>query len=207
VSYAERTKRPPRTLTDREVKKILDVTGKAKDGFRDHMIISLALGCGLRESEIVALTIDDVAKPDGKSPKRIIQLQVFKRGGQHEGADPNFQRVHVPDATYYKLEKYLKAIKAFEFYRETPIFTSRQEMSLSTRQVRRMWREWQQRADFDQLYPFHSLRHTAITNVRRASKDIRIAQKFARHVNIRTTVRYEHASDEEVARAVKDLAA
>lgn len=70
------------------------------------------------------------------------------------------------------------------------------------------WFIWaQKKADFDQLYRFHCLRHTAITNVRRASKDIRIAQKFARHVNIASTVRYEHASDEEVARAVKDLEA
>ena len=207
-SYAERTKRPPRTLTDREVKKILDVTGKAKDGFRDHMIISLALGCGLRESEIVALDVVPDVSADGLKPKRIIQLRVFKRGGQHEGADPNFQRVHIPDATYYKLEKFLRAEwKTKRPSERTSLFTSRQSMRLSTRQVRRMWREWQHRADFDQLYPFHALRHTAITNVRRASKDIRIAQKFARHVNIVSTVRYEHASDEEVARAVKDLAA
>lgn len=171
------------------------------------MIISLALGCGLRESEIVGLDVLDVSR-DGLKPKRIIQLKIFKRGGQHEGADPNFQRVHVPDATYYKLEKFLRAEWKHQSPGEgMPLFPSRQSLRLSTRQVRRMWRGWQQRADFDQVYPFHSLRHTAITNVRRASKDIRIAQKFARHVNIGTTVRYEHASDEEVARAVKDLAA
>jgi integrase len=205
VSYAERTKRPPRTLTDREVKKILDVTGKAKDGFRDHMIISLALGCALRESEIVALTIGDVAKPDRKTPKRIIQLRVFKRAALD--GNPNDHRVHVPDATYYKLEKYLAATKAAEFYPDTALFTSRQNMSLSTRQVRWMFREWQKRAGFDQLYNFHSLRHTAISAVRRKTGDIRIAQLFARHANIATTARYDHPSDEEVARAVKELAA
>jgi integrase/recombinase XerD len=204
VSYAERTKRPPRTLTDREVKKILDVTGKAKDGFRDHMIISLALGCGLRESEIVALNIDDVSKPDGKTPKRIIKLRVFKRSAAD--ASPGDHYVHVPDATYYKMEKYLKAIDAAKFFRETPIFTSRQNMSLSTRQVRRSFRVWQERAGFDRPYNFHCLRHTAVTNVRKISS-IKHAQRFARHANIATTARYDHVSDEELAAAVKGLVA
>jgi len=203
MSYAERTKRPPRTLTDAETKKILDVTGKAAAGFRDHMIISLALGCGLRESEIVALTIADVTKKDLKTPKRTIQLVVFKRAGA--GNDPNDQRIHLPDATFYKLEKYLKSIRAWEFYPETALFHSRKNMTLSTRAVRGMWRLWQRRADFDLLYPFHTLRHTFITNVRRKTGDLRLAQKAARHINIQTTVRYEHASDEELASAVKGM--
>jgi len=219
MRYAERTKRPPRTLTDREVKKLLEVTGKAKEGFRDHMIFSLALGCGLRESEIVALNIEDVArvvkpgstgkKPSWKelAPKRIIELKVFKRAGKGVGADPKFQRVHVPDATYYKLEKYLKMIEAHTFYLDTMLFRSRKGNRLSDRMVREMFQKWQQRAGFDTIYNFHCLRHTAITNVRRVSKDIRIAQKFARHVNINTTLRYEHASDEEIAAAVKGIAA
>jgi integrase len=206
MSYAERTKRPPRTLTDREVKKILDVTGQAKAGFRDHMIISLALGCGLRESEIVALNVGDVST-DGVKPKRIIQLREFKRAAA--GADPSDHRCHVPDATYYKLQKYLKSHwgdQSLSGDLERPLFPTRQSARLSTRQVRRMWREWQIEAGFDQVYNFHALRHTAITTVRRVS-DIRLAQRFARHANIATTVRYDHVSDEEVARAVKGLTA
>jgi integrase/recombinase XerC len=206
VSYAERTRRPPRTLTDREVKKILDVTGKAKDGFRAHMIISLALGCGLRESEIIALDVGDVSA-DGRKVKRIIQLRDFKRAGA--GADPKDQRCHVPDATYYKLEKYLRAKwgdQSLAGDLGRPLFPSRQGRRLCDRQVRRMFAAWQVRAGFDQHYNFHCLRHTAITSVRRRS-DIRLAQRFARHANIATTVRYDHVSDEEVAAAVKGLTA
>lgn len=203
MSYAERTKRPPRTLTDAETKKILDVTGKAAAGFRDHMIISLALGCGLRQSEIVALTIGDVTKADRKTPKRTIQLVVFKRAGA--GNDPKDQRCHLPDSTFYKLEKYIKAVRADQWYPNTPLFFSRKNVSLSTRAVRAMWRLWQERANFDLIYPFHTLRHTFITNVRRKTGDLRLAQKAARHINIQTTVRYEHASDEELAAAVKGM--
>lgn len=212
MSYAERTRRPPRTLTDREAKRLLKVTGEAKAGYRDHVIISLALGCGLRESEIVALDVGDVTR-DGRKPRRIIQLRVFKGAGKGRGREADFQRVHVPDATYYKLEKYLRNFdprfgdSARRYRPDAPLFWSRQGNRLSDRTVRLMFHKWQKAAGFDTLYNFHTLRHTAITNVRRTSKDIRIAQKFARHVNIGTTVRYEHASDEEVAAAVKELAA
>lgn len=211
MSYAERTARPPRTLTDREVKKILKVTGEAKSGFRDHMILSLALGCALRESEIVALDVHDVADASGLHPKRIIQLRTFKRGGKYEGASAEFQRVHVPDATFYKLKKWLH----FEWRDRTPspgtpLFVSTKGNAsgsagrrLSTRSVREMWQTWQRRAGFDHHYNFHTLRHTAISAIRRSTGDLRLAQIVARHVNINTTTRYEHASDEEVARAVK----
>ena len=69
-----------------------------------------------------------------------------------------------------------------------------------------MFREWQRRAGFDQLFAFHHLRHTAISNVQRAARDVRVTQKFARHANINTTMIYEHASDEELSRATKKLA-
>ncbi|HET7485858.1 MAG TPA: tyrosine-type recombinase/integrase [Solirubrobacterales bacterium] len=206
MSYAERTRRPPRTPTERELKKILKVTGEAKSGFRDHMIISLALGCGLRESEIVALDVGDVAtEKDIHKPRRIVQLRVFKRAGKGAGAEPDFQRVHLPDATYYKLTKYLKQFD--ESDRRGPLFWSKKGNRLSTRRLRAMWRNWQIAADFDQLYPFHSLRHAAITNVKRATGDIRIAQRFARHVNIQTTIIYDHPGDDELSIATKDLLA
>lgn len=215
MSYAERTARPPRTLTDREVKKILKVTGEAKSGFRDHMIISLALGCALRQSEIVGLNVEDVAGPDGLEPKRAIQLRVFKRGGKYGGTDPDFQRVHVPPATFYKLKKWLRSEwKDRTPSKGTPLFvathgnvTGPAGRRLSSRSVREMWQTWQRRAGFERHYNFHILRHTSISNIRRSTGDIRIAQRVARHVNIATTVRYDHVADEEIVQAIKGVIA
>ena len=210
MGYAERTKRPPKTLTEREVKQLLKVTGESLRGFRDHVIYSVAIGCGLRESEIVGLNLGDVASVDGKTlrVKRIVQLRVFKRAAADD--DPSSQRVHLPDGTYYKLAKYVKAEKRFrqltlKGFGSLPLFISQRGTRLSTRQVRTAFARWQLRAGFDQRYAFHHLRHTAITAVRRETGDIRIAQRFARHADISTTVRYEHASDEELAAATKNL--
>ena len=49
-------------------------------------------------------------------------------------------------------------------------------------------------AAFDRLYPLYALRHTAITNVYRASKGLFLAQRFASHASPLTTVVYTHPS-------------
>jgi integrase/recombinase XerC len=67
-------------------------------------------------------------------------------------------------------------------------------------------RAWQVIAGFDRLYPFHALRHTAVTNVYRASRDLFLAQRFARHASPLTTILYTHASDEELFGKVRRLA-
>ena len=58
------------------------------------------------------------------------------------------------------------------------------------------FKSWQVKAGFDRLYPLHALRHTAVTNVYRASRDLFLAQRFARHVSPLTTIVYTHPSDE-----------
>ncbi len=203
MSYADRTKRPPRTLTDAEQAKLLKISGAKRDDFRDHVIFSLALGTGLREGEICALDVRDVMRPDGHT-KRSIQLRHFARKGNRDNVDARSQIVHLPDGTYYKLEKYVSTISAAA-PPSRPLFPSRQSARLSTRRLREIFREWQTRAAFDTLYRFHDLRHTAITNAYRATKNIRIAQRVARHALLSTTTRYEHASDQDVAAAVKGL--
>jgi site-specific recombinase XerC len=200
--FASRTRRPPTTLTDDEIKRLLRASGAHRDGFRDHVIYSLALGCGLRESEIVALDVADVVTPAG-GVRRVIQLRRFKGSGR-PGADRTAQRVHLPESTYYKLEKYIRP--AWRRRPDWPLFMSRKGNRLSERAVRAAFATWQRRAGFDHLYNFHALRHTAVSVVRRRTKDIRIAQLFARHAHLRTTLIYDHPSDEERAAAVRGLA-
>jgi site-specific recombinase XerD len=209
VSYADRTRRPPRTLSDAEQQRLLKATGAHADTFRDHLLFSLALGTALREGELVALDVGDVQRADGK-PKRSIQLRYFARKGKNrDSVDARAQVVHLPDGAYYKLEKFLRVERGGMKRHappDEPLFEARGGRRLSTRRVREIFEEWQERAGFERRYTFHELRHTAITNAYRATKDIRIAQRVARHARIDTTTRYEHASDQEVANAVKGLA-
>ncbi len=87
----------------------------------------------------------------------------------------------------------------------SPLFCAQSGRRLSKRRVQFAWRTWQQRAGFDRLYPFHCLRHSAVTNVYRRTRDLFLAQRFARHVSPLTTTVYTHPSDEEMRERVRGL--
>jgi len=87
----------------------------------------------------------------------------------------------------------------------SPLFASRQRRRISLRQVQINFARWQEAAGFERHYNFHTLRHTAITNVYRATKDLFLAQRFARHASPMTTVAYTHPSDEELYAKIGQL--
>lgn len=138
--------------------------------------------------------------------RKVLQLRRWK-GSTRPAGSTNLQlaqRVHLPDATLYKLEKFARVRKLRRMRRDSPLFMSRKSNRLSTRAVRAMFAKWQAAAGLSG-YHFHELRHTAVTKVRRRTKDMRLTQRFARHASIETTLRYEHASDEELHAAVAGL--
>ena len=63
TAYADTISRPVKTLTEAEQRALLKVTGQHVDGFRDHVIFSLAMGTGLREHELLALDVGDGLAP------------------------------------------------------------------------------------------------------------------------------------------------
>lgn len=215
-NYASNTT-PPRTLTELEQQRLLKVSGEHRDGFRDHVIFALALGAGLREHEIVALDVEDVlafntaaeferkpwaaAGDEGQYVRRRVLLRVFK-GRARSGLA--VQEVILSDQVRYKLQKYLQLIRGRLL--TAPLFKSRKQQRLSTRQLRELFATWQQRAGFERRFRFHDLRHTYCSNVYRESgRDIVQVKRLARHSRIETSLIYTHASDEEILATVKKL--
>lgn len=200
--YIDSVRRPPRTLTVAEQRMLLEATGQRRDGFRDHVIFSLALGTALREHEILALNVGDVFAETGQSRRRV-QLQVFKRSND----DVDAQEVILPDALRVKLDKFYgwKKRSGQSVAPDAPLFMSRRKRRLSSRQVRHAFHIWQERAGFERRFCFHILRHTACSNMYRSTLDIRLTQRFARHKSILTTSLYAHPSDDDLMRSVRDL--
>ena len=69
----------PTTLTSDEQSLILRVT---QPNLRDHVIISLALGTGLRLAEIVGLDVGDVFTLDGTPRVRVRIRKEIAKGGR-----------------------------------------------------------------------------------------------------------------------------
>ncbi|MBZ5638818.1 MAG: site-specific integrase [Acidobacteriia bacterium] len=188
----------PPTLTAAEQKAILRATA---GNVRDHTIFSMALGTGLRLAELVGLNVGDVFAPEGAPRVRVrIRFEIAKGG---RAAD-----VFLPDRLVTKLKRFWahKRRRGEGLQPGDPLFCNQSRRRISRRRVQFAWRTWQKKAGFDRLYPFHSLRHSAVTNVYRATHDLFLAQRFARHVSPLTTVVYTHPSDEELHRKVRGLA-
>src|SRR5512139_2186456 len=187
----------PPTMTHDEQRAILRATAINP---RDHLIYSLALGTGLRLAEIVGLQVGDVYTPEGRPRNRLRIRPEIAKGGRTGD-------VFLPDALVGKLGRFWahKARRREALQPGDPLFCSQSRTRISKRRVQFAFRTWQVKAGFDRLYPFHALRHTAVTNVYRASRDLFLAQRFARHASPLTTTVYTHVSDEEMFSRLRDL--
>jgi integrase len=170
----------PQTLTTSEQQALLRATASHP---RDHLIFSLALGTGLRLAEIVGLHVGDVYFTDG-SPRVRVRLRpgIAKNGRAGD--------VFLPDGLMLKLDRFwrCKVRRGEDLSPSAPLFCSQSGQRISKRRVQVVFRAWQIVAGFDRLYPFHALRHTAVTNV-----------------SPLTTVIYTHPSDEELREAVRGV--
>ena len=187
----------PQTLTREEMNALL---AACIDHPRDHMIFSLALGTGLRLSELVGLDVGDIFFPTGEPRIRVrIRPEITKRG---RAAD-----VFLPDALLPKLRRFwaYKLECGERIEPVAPLFCALSRRRLSPRRVQVLFRSWQVYAGFDRLYPFHAIRHTAVSNVYRASHDLFLAQRFARHASPLTTVIYTHPSDDELRKKLRSI--
>jgi integrase len=187
----------PTTLTVDEQRAVLRVT---LTNPRDHLIVSLALGTGLRLAEIVGLDVGDVFAPDGTPRVRVRVRAAIAKGGR--AAD-----VFLPDRLVVKLRRLWrwKRDRGEDLSPAASLFANQSGSRISKRRVQLAWATWQRRAGFDRVYGFHALRHTAVTNVYRASRDLFLAQRFARHVSPLTTTVYTHPSDEDMQRRLRAL--
>ena len=192
-----RARLAPTTMTAIEQKALLAASA---DHPRDHMLISLALGTGLRLRELLGLNVGDVTV-DGKTIRTRFPLDPAITKGGRRG------EVFVAAKLVRKLRRYLvwkrKAGHAME--PSAPLFLSQHGGRLSKRRAQQILKHWQERAGFHRYYGFHCLRHSAITNVYRATKDVLLTQRFARHSHLATTTVYAHPSDEDLYRSVQGI--
>jgi integrase/recombinase XerC len=187
----------PQSLTADEVQALLRITA---DHPRDNLVFSLALGTGLRLSELVGMNVGDFYFPNGQPRVRVrVRAEIAKRGTAGD--------VFLPDALAPKLIRFwrYKLSRCECLDPLAPLLCGLSRRRISPRRLQVIFRHWQGRAGFDRLYPFHGLRHTAVTTVYCVSRDLFLAQRFARHASPLTTTIYTHPSDDELRARVRAL--
>jgi len=191
----------PKTLTPEEQSRLL-ATVALEGSRRDLALLTLALGTGLRLREVVGLNVGDVATKSGEVAWKVNLPKGITKGRRGGVA-------FLPENVRSALAGHLASKKAIgePVGPKGPLFLSSQFRRLSMRRVQAIFARWQEAAGFEHVYNFHTLRHSAITNVYRATKDLFLTQRFARHANPITTVAYTHPSDEELYAGIRHLKA
>jgi integrase len=121
----------PTTLTTDEQRAVLRATA---GNVRDHTIISLALGTGLRLAEIVGLDVGDVFAPDGTPRVRVRVRSEIAKGSR--AAD-----VFLPDRLVAKLRRFWrwKRERGEDLSSAAPLFANQSGRRISKRRVQFAW--------------------------------------------------------------------
>ncbi len=174
-----KTPKAKETIAER-ILDLEDVRGLIKYGVkneRDRLMLSLMYGCGLRVSEVINLTWNDL-RPHGDGGK----ATVFGKGSKT-------RVVLIPD-------KLWRAVLEFEKYHRVNqyVFISRNHNKMDRSVVHRMIKRACKRAGIDERASAHWLRHSHASHSLEAGCNLRLLQQSLGHASVTTTERYLHIS-------------
>lgn len=195
VSTPKMEKKLPSFLYPQEVQAFFDLPDMTTPlGIRDRLIFELLYASGMRVSELVMLTIQDV------NPSMGVAL-VYGKGAKER---------YVPIGSYACdiLRQYLEygreKLMAGKEDHGRLIVNYRGE-PLSDRSVRRIVDKYVETYALHLRVSPHTFRHTFATHMLNGGADLRVVQELLGHVNISTTQVYTHVTKERL-RHVYDTA-
>ena len=154
---------------------------------RDALILELLYGCGLRNSELVGINLDDI--------RRSSELILVRGKGRKERLVP------FGEVAQQALEKYLKARQAVLAARKKSLpalLLSLRGTRLTTRSVGRIVKRMAVAGGLSPDVHPHTLRHAFGTHMLEEGADLRAIQELLGHERLSTTQRYTQLSVKHV---------
>ncbi|MEO6410123.1 MAG: tyrosine recombinase XerC [Burkholderiaceae bacterium] len=150
---------------------------------RDHCIVELLYGCGLRVGELVGLDVRASGAAAGWVDPADASAQVLGKGGKR-------REVPVGGAALRALAGWLAVRPQVAGADEPALLVSRRGTRLSAGQVRKRLRERAIQAGLPTHVHPHMLRHSFASHLLQSSGDLRAVQELLGHANIATTQVY-----------------
>ncbi|MDQ0783558.1 site-specific tyrosine recombinase XerD [Chryseobacterium sp. W4I1] len=178
----------PDTLSLPDINRIIAAIEVNSDlGKRNHCIIEVLYGCGLRVSELIDLKISNINFTE----------QYIKVNGK--GNKTRF--VPLADYTAELLETYIKEVrsknKINKKYEDT-LFLNSRGTSMSRVIVFLIIKELTDKAGVSKKISPHTFRHSFATHLLQNGADLRYIQEMLGHSSITTTEIYTHLKTEEL---------
>jgi site-specific recombinase XerD len=170
---------------------VIIAKSKAHQGpVRDQCIILMALGTGLRVSEIAALKLEDIdLKRGGNS-------LIVRRGKNNKQRIVKFSS---------SLKTFIQDYLDYRLSESAYLFPSQRQDHMFPTAIQKVFKKWAKRAGLPTRYSIHSCRHYYATALLKVSRNLRLTQVQLGHSNPQTTTVYAQVLDEEITEAVEKL--
>ena len=145
---------------------------------RDRLMLLLMYGCGLRVSEVVGLTWNDL-KPHHKGEGK---CTVFGKGSKT-------RVIIIPDWLWARVKEFEKYHRVNQY-----VFISRHHNKMNRSVVHTMIKRACKRSGIDERASAHWLRHSHASHSLEAGCNLRLLQQSLGHASVTTTERYLHIS-------------
>ncbi|MGA2229932.1 MAG: tyrosine recombinase XerC [Tepidisphaeraceae bacterium] len=182
IRTPKQEKRLPKCLDLEQVQKLLDAPGDADLlSARDKAMLEVLYSSGIRVSELVDLTTEDVDLTEGV-------LRVRGKGRKQRLTPIGSQAINAV-RKYFDMRSHDIRSQGDHQMR---VFLNKHGQPLSTRSVRRKLDKYLQAAGLDPGISPHTLRHSFATHLLNNGADLRSVQELLGHQSLSTTQIYTH---------------
>jgi len=177
----------PNVLSLDEVDKLLDIPNpKTPRGMRDQALLEVLYAAGLRVSELVTLTLNDVNLQVG-------YIRVFGKGSKE-------RIVPIGETAQKRVQSYIETARpGIMKGRKSPyLFIGNSGKNITRQAFWKMIKRYALLAGINKKISPHVLRHSFATHLLERGADLRSVQSMLGHVNISTTQIYTHVTRERL---------
>lgn len=176
----------PKTLSIEDVDNLLNIDLKSEFDYRNKAMLELMYGTGLRVSELVSLTVNDIDLTN-------CVIRVMGKGSKE-------REIPLGEYSIYYLKLYLEVRGSMLKKNNTDALFLNNHGKGMTRQgffknLKSLLRE---KGLNEEVSP-HTLRHSFATHLLNRGADLRSIQEMLGHSDISTTKIYTHVSDDKVS--------
>ena len=186
ISRPKLQKRLPRALTVEEVDLLLDITLNTPFDYRNKAMLELMYGAGLRVSELVSLTLNQIDLENG--------LICIMGKGRKE------REIPIGEYGVYYLKLYLehRGMLIKNHRQEDALFLNNHGKQITRQGFFKILKQLLLDKGLNPDVSPHTLRHSFATHLLSHGADLRSIQEMLGHSDISTTKIYTHVSDEKV---------
>lgn len=178
-------KKLPNVLSIEDVVKLLDIKGTSAFDIRNKCMLELLYGTGLRISELLSLTINDI--------------DTFNATVRCIGKGDKERIVPINDYIIESLDNYLNVRNTLLKNKTTKeLFLNKNGDALSRKGFFKILKQLLLEKGLDPNVSPHTLRHSFATHLLEYGADLRVIQEMLGHSDISTTRIYTHITNKKV---------